>query len=167
MDHSPPAAAPALQYTTPDNDTSAAAEQLSNTLFNSSHRKWDQAQRADPLCDATRLYIELGCPKPLPRSLCDHLPSHTRPETAFIADLPAKSRLLHGDDDTILLVQKPITAASVPDGHNSRRSRPPFDDPVRIYVPLLARPWIMHTCHTDASCHLCIIRTLKMLERVY
>ena len=33
MDHSPPAASPVLQYTTPDNDTSTAAEQLSHTLL--------------------------------------------------------------------------------------------------------------------------------------
>ena len=68
---------------------------------------------------------------------------------------------------TTLHVRKPITAASAPDGHNSRRSRSYFYDPVRIYVPLLARPWIVHACHADASCHLGVTRTLKMLERFY
>ena len=141
--------------------------QLSNTLLSYSHRDWDQAQHADPLCNATRRYIQLGRPNPPPRSLCDHLPSHTRPDIADITDLAAKGRLLEGDDDTILLVRKPITAASAPNGHNSHRSQPPFDDPVRIYVPLLARPWIMHACHAGASCHLGVTRTLKMLERFY
>ena len=49
--------------------------------------------------------------------------------------------------------------------HYGRRSRPPLDDPVRIYMPLLARPWIMYVCHADASCHRGATRTLKMLER--
>ena len=139
----------------------------SQTLCCYSHRDWDKTPRADPLCDATRRYIQLGRPDPPPRSLCDHLPSHTRPEIADITDFAAKGRLLEGDDDTILLVRKPITTDSTPDGHNSRRRRLPFDDPVRIYVPLLARPWIMHACHAEASCHLGVTRILKMLERFY
>ena len=81
-----------------------------------------------------------------------------RPEITDIADLAAKGRLLQGDHDSTLLVRKPIS------GH---RSRVPFDDPIGIYVPHLARPWIMHACHADASCHLGVTRTLKMLERFY
>ena len=140
MDNSPPAAPPAAQYPAPGNDNRAAAEQLSNTLLRYSHRDWEQAQRADPLCDATRHYIKLGYPNPPPFSLCDHLPSHTRPEISNIVDLATKGRLLQGDDDTTLLVRKPITAVSTPDGHNGRRIQHPFYDPIRIYVPLLARP---------------------------
>ena len=165
MDDPTPAAPPVSHSTAPEHDACAAAEQLSNTLLSYSHRDWDQAERVDPLCDATRRYIELGRPNPPPRSLCEHLPSHTRPDIADITDLAAKGRLLEEHDDATSLVRKPITAALVRNGHNSRRSRPPFDDPVRIYVPLLARPWIMHACHADASCHLGVTRTLKMLER--
>ena len=80
----------------------------------------------------------------------------------------AKGCLLRGDDDTILLVRKPIAVASAPGGHHGHRSGPPFDDSVRIYVPLMARPWIMHACHADAaSCHLGVTRTLKILECFY
>ena len=140
MDNPPPATPPVVQYPAPGNDNRAATVQLLNALLSFSHRDWDQAQRVDPLCNATRRYIKLGYPKPPPLSLCDHLPSRTRPEIADIVDLAAKSRLLQGDDDTTLLVRKPITAASVPDGHNGRRIRHPFDDLIRIYVPLLARP---------------------------
>ena len=104
---------------------------------------------------------------PPPCPLCDHLPSHIRPEIADITGLAAKGRLLGGDDDTTLLVRKQITTDSTPDGHNGHRRRRPFDDPVRIYVPNLARPWIMHACHAKASCHLGVTRTLKMLERFY
>ena len=168
MDLPPSAAFPVIQYATPDIKTSAATEeQLSNILLSYSHSDWDRAQLADPLCDATRRYIQLGRPNPLTRSLCDHLLSHSRPETADIADLAVKYRLLQGHDDSILLVRKPITATLAPDAHNSRRSRAPFDDLVRIYVPHMARPWIMHACHADASCHLGVTRTLKMLERFY
>ena len=168
MDHLPPVAPPAQQDATPGDKTSTVAEQqLHNTLLGYSHSGWDKAQRAGPLCDAARRYIQLGRPNPLPRSFCDHLPSHTRPEITDIADLAAKGRLLQGDHDSILLVRKPITNALTPATHSSRRSRVPFDDPIRIYVPHLARPWIMHACHADASCHLGVTLTLKMLERFY
>ena len=70
---SPPVPPPAAQYPAPGNDNRAAAEKLSNTLLRYSHRDWDQAQRADPLCDATRRYIKLGYPNTPPFSLCDHL----------------------------------------------------------------------------------------------
>ena len=162
----PPPPAP-LNSTVPDPDVQAAAAHLSNTLLNYSHSDWEQAQREDPLCDATRRYIQLGCPQPLPASLCDHLPSYQRPDTADILDLAAKGRLIPGDYDTILLVRGSAAVASGPDGLPARLQRPPFNDHVRIYVPLLARPWIMHACHADASCHLGVTRTLKMLERFY
>ena len=162
----PPPTAP-LHPTVPDLDVQAAAAHLSNTLLNYSHSDWEQSQREDPLCDATHRYIQLGCPQPLPTSLCDHIPSHQRPDPADILDLAAKGRLIQGDHDTILLVRGPAAEASRPDGHPARLRRPPFNDPVRIYVPLLARPWIMHACHADASCHLGVTRTLKMLERFY
>ena len=122
-----PAAPPVLQTTAaPGNDASAAAEHLSNTLLSYSHRDWEQAQRVDPLCDATRRYIQIGCPNPPSPTLCGHLPSHTRPETTNIVDLAAEGRLLQGDDDTILLVKKIITVASTLDGHYGRQSRPPL-----------------------------------------
>ena len=162
----PPPTAP-LHPTLPDPDVEAAAVHLSNTLLNYGLSDWEKAQREDPLCDATRRYIQLGCPQPLPASLCDHIPSHQRPDPADILDLAAKGRLVQGDHDTILLVRGPAPAAPQPDGHPARLRRPPFHDSIRIYVPLLARPWIMQACHADASCHLGVTRTLKMLERFY
>ena len=69
----PPFSAP-LHPTAPDPDVQAAAAQLSNTLLNYSHSDWEQAQRDDPLCDATRRYIQLGCPQYRLTSLCDHIP---------------------------------------------------------------------------------------------
>ena len=159
----PPPTAP-LHPTVPDPDVQAAAAHLSNTLLNYSDSDWEQAQREDPLCDATRRYIQLGCPQPLPASLCDHIPSHQRPDPADILDLAAKGRLTQGDHDTILLVRGPAAVAPRPDGPPARLRRLPFNDPVRIYVRLLARPWILHACHADASCHLGVTRTLKYLN---
>ena len=163
---SPPPTAP-LHPTAPDPDVQAAAAHLSNTLLNYSHSDWEHTQREDPLCDATRRYIQLGCPQHFLTSLCDHIPSHQRPDPADILDLAAKDRLIQGDHDTVLLVRNHIAVASRPDGPPARFRRPPFNDSVRIYVLLLARPWIMHACHADASCHLGVMRTLKMLERFY
>ena len=40
------------------------------------------------------------------------------------------------------------------------------DEPTRI-SSCCSCPWIMHACHTNASCHLGVARTLSMLERFY
>ena len=69
IDTTPPA-----PHTNTEDDTYAATKQLSNTLLSYSHRDWDKAQGADPPCDATRRYIQLGRPDPPPSSLCDHQP---------------------------------------------------------------------------------------------
>ena len=66
INNTTPATPPVVQYPTPGNDNLAAAGQLSNALLSYSHRDWDQAQRVDPLCDATRRYIKLGHPNPPP-----------------------------------------------------------------------------------------------------
>ena len=163
---SPPPTTP-LHPTAPDPDVQAAAAHLSNTLLNYSHSDWEQAQCENPVCDASRRYIQLGCPQHFLTSLCDHIPSHQRPDPADILDLAAKGRLTKGDHDTILLVRNHIAVASRPDDPPARVRRPPFNDSVRIYVHLLARPWIMHACHADASCYLGVMRTFKMLERFY
>ena len=115
----PPSTAP-LHPTAPDPDIQAAAAHLSNTLLSYSHHDWEQAKREDPLCDATRRHIQLGCPKHSLDSLCNHLPSYQRPDPADILDLAAKGRLIQGNHDTILLVRKPTAAISTPDGPPAR-----------------------------------------------
>ena len=124
----PPPKAPS-HPTVPDPDLQAAAAHLSNTLLSYSHSDWEQPQREDPLCDATRRYIQLGCPQPLPTSLCDHIPSHQRPDPADILDLVTKGRLIQGDHDIILLVRGPAAVAPRPDGPPARLRRPHFNDP--------------------------------------
>ena len=98
----PPPLTASLHPTAPDPDIQAAAAHISNTLLNYSHRDWEKAQREDPLCDATRRYIQLGCPKQSLASLCDHHLSHQRPDPADILGLAAKGRLIQGNHDTVL-----------------------------------------------------------------
>lgn len=86
-------------------------------------------------------------------SVCDNIASHKRLNPADILDFAANGRLTYGDDDTVLFVCKPT------DGSPS--GRPPFDDPVRIYVPLLARLQKTHACHAEAYYHLRVTRTSK------
>ena len=69
MDNPAPVASPPQQDATLDETGTIAEQQLYNTLLGYSHRDWDRAQHADPLCDAARRYIQLGRPNPLPRSL--------------------------------------------------------------------------------------------------
>ena len=109
----PPLSVP-LHPTAPDPDVQAAAAHLSNTLLNYSHRNWEQAQRDDPLCDATRRYIQLGCLQHRLTSLCDHIPSHRRPAPTDILDLAAKGCLIQGDYGTTLFVRNPVTVAFSP-----------------------------------------------------
>ena len=130
----PPLSAP-LHPTAPDPDAQAAAAHLSNTLLNYSHSDWEQAQRDDPLCYATRRYIQLGCPQHCLTSLCDHIPSHRRPASTDTLDLAAKGRLIQGDYGTALFVRNPVTVVSSPVDTPARLGRLPFNDPVRIYVP--------------------------------
>ena len=90
-------------------------------------------------------------PFPLPCAITSPPISDPIPQTSLL--------LLPNDNDTLLLVRNPRAAGNP--------GRPSLDDPVRIYVYLLARPQIMHGCHADTSCHLGVTRTLKMLQRYY
>lgn len=130
-----------------------------DTLLKYSHRRWEQLPRDGPLCQAASRYLQLGYSKPIALSLCDDLPSHKRPDHADILALASKGRLIDGDEDTLLLAHNPTVVS--PSGWS------PFDDPVHIYVPLLARSQIMHVCHADASCYEGATRTLIMLQRLY
>ena len=93
-------------------------------------------------------------------------PSYQRPAFSQIQDLADKGLLYTTDEDIVLLVRNPTPA------HYSLRPAGRAacllgDGPIRIYVPLLMRPWIMQAYHSTASCHLGTARTLRMLERFY
>ena len=133
-----------------------------------SHADWAREQRNEPVCAAAIRYIELGQPSVLPSGFLDHVPSALRPPFSEIRELAQKGRLYVNDDDVVLLVRKPTkppsTTSSRPGGRAARLLN---DEPIRIYVPMLMRPWIMQVCHANVSCHFGAARTLSMLERFY
>ena len=87
------------------------------------------------------------------------------PPTVRMTVLDAKSR----DEDGILLPVWTLTppTPACADKPGGSAACLVHDEPMRVYVPLLLRPWIMHACHANASSHLGAPRTLSMLERVY
>ena len=112
-------------------------------------------------------YISIGRPSALPPDFLACYPSPKRPSLSDIQELADKGRLHTTDDDFVLLVRKPTLPPTSSDKPNSvaRAACLLNDEPVRIYVPLLMRPWIMQACHSTTSCHLGTTRTLRMLER--
>ena len=90
-----------------------------------------------------------------PRSWQCH-PSPKRPSPSDIQELAGKGRLHTTDDDIVLLVRNPTLPPTSSDKPNSvgRAACLLNDEPVRIYVPLFMRPWIIQACHSTASCHL-------------
>ena len=81
----------------------------------------------------------------------------------------AENGCLYTEDNGILLLVRKLTppAPVCPDTPSGRAARLLHDEPMRIYIPLLMRPWIVQACHANASCHLGVARTLSMLERFY
>ena len=73
------------------------------------------------------------------------------------------------DDDIVLLVRNPTPPLTMSAEPSSVARTACFlkKEPIRIYVPLFMRPWIMQACHSTASCHLVTMRSLRMLERFY
>ena len=114
-------------------------------------------------------YISSGRASVLPPDVLACYPSHKRPSLSDIYKLAGKCRLRITDDDIVLLVRNPTLPPTRSDKPNSvgRAACLLNDEPLRIYVPLLMRPWIMQACHSTASCHLGTTRTLRILERFY
>ena len=130
-----------------------------------SHANWEREQQAEPTCHAAMRYITIGRPPAPPPDFSSCCPSHKRPSLSNIQELDGKGRLHTTDDDIVLFVRNPPPPPP-PLGVPSSVGRAACllnDDPVRIYVPLLMRPWIMQACHSTASCHLGTTRTLRML----
>ena len=113
-------------------------------------------------------YIAICRPSALPPDFLSCYPSHQRPSLSDIQELAGKGRSHTTDDDIVLLVRNP-TPPPPPDEPSSvgRAACLLNDEPIRIYVPLIMRPWIMQACHSMTSCHPGTTRTLRMLERFY
>ena len=91
-------------------------------------------------------------------------PSHKRPFLSGIKELAGKGRLHITDDDIVLLARNSTLLPTRSGKPNSvvRAACLLNDEPVRIYVLLLMRPWIMQACHSTTSRHLGTTRTLRM-----
>ena len=156
--------------TTADLDAlgAAAESQFGESTARYSHADWAREQQAEPACHAAMRYIALGRPPALPDDFLSCFPSHQRPSFSEIQELAGKGRLHTTDDGTVLLVRQP-TPQPPSDSQRpvGRAACLLNDEPIRIYVPLLMRPWVMQACHSTASCHLGTTRTLRMLERFY
>ena len=73
------------------------------------------------------------------------------------------------DVDIVLFVRNPTSPLKTSAEHSSVGGAACLlnEWPIRIYVPLLMRPWIMQACVSTVSCHLGLTRTLRMLERFF
>ena len=121
-------------------------------------------QRAEPACDAAIRYFLLGSPSVLPG---DFISSHNRLPLSEIRSIADKGRLNRDDDGTLPFERKSPHAPAAGPGTPSGRAARVNDEPTRIYVPLLLRPWIMQACHAHASCHLGVACTHSMLKRSF
>ena len=114
-------------------------------------------------------YVSIGRPPALPPDFFACCSSHKRPSLSDIQELAGTVQLHTTDDDIVLLVRDPNLPPRRCDKPNSvgRDVCLLNDDPVRIYVPLLMRLWIMQARHSTALCHLGTMRTLRMLKRLF
>ena len=106
-------------------------------------------------CRVTILFHRLGCPNPFPTDIlriADPLPV---PSADEVIDLAAKT----------CIYEIPTTLRS--SVHLLVREGPPTAPRARIFVPIMMRPWVLQKCHADASCHLGVARTLRMIERFF
>ena len=125
---------------------------------------WAREQRTGPICSATPRFLSLGSPSPPPDGLLDYIPSTFCPSLTEVPTLATKYQLHTTDVNTVLLVRRPHTD---PTYHARDPPPPPFDPPPRVCVPMLMRPWVLHTCHPTTACHLGFSRTFSMLRRLH
>ena len=124
---------------------------------------WQQEQQAEPTCAAAIHYLAKGSPKPPPPDLLDGFPEPRRPVLHEVLTLAVKGKLHTTDDGITLLVRDPdFHAIRNPSTISTR-----IDGPIRIYVPMMMRPWALDTCHAVASYHLGTSHTQRMLERFF
>ena len=87
------------------------------------------------------------------------------PPLSEVRSLADKTCLYTDDDGILLLVLNLTSPAPVcPDQPGGREAYLLDDEPTRIYVPLFMRPWVKQACHSNASCHFGVARTLSILE---
>ena len=93
-------------------------------------------------------------------------PSRQRPSFSDVQELADKGQTHTTHHGVVLFLRQPSPPLA-PDSQRpvGRTACVLNNDSLRIYVPLLMRPWVVQACHSTASCHLGTARTLHMLER--
>ena len=124
---------------------SPAEGQLREFLASYSHRDWARDQDQEPLCRATMKYLRLNCPTPFPAEVLTPVGTLPAPSASDVLELARKSAIFTTDEDVPLLVRRPKphsgpTATATP---TTTLSHTNDDAPIRIYVPILMRPWVM------------------------
>ena len=147
----------------------AAELRSADSVARCSHADWKREQHIEPTYHTMMRYVSIGRPSVLPPDFLACYHSHKRPSLLDIKELADKGRLHTTDDDIVLLVRNPTLPPTRSDKPNpvGRVASLLNNKPVRIYVPLLMRPWIMQACHSTVSCHLGTTRTLRVLERFH
>ena len=127
----------------------AAELRFADSVARYSHADWKREHHVEPTCHATIRYISIGRPSALSPVVLACYPSHKRPSLSDIKELAGKGRLHTTDGDIVLFVRNPTLPPSRSDTPYSvgRAACLLNNEPVRIYVPLLMRPWIMQACH--------------------
>ena len=132
------------------------------------HNDWRSEQQREHVCNAAMRYIQQGRPPALRPHFLDHIPSHMRPSFDEIRELATKARIVTTDIGVQLLARKPTNPpaanAARPSGRAARLLN---DEPVRVYVPMRMRPWVMLQCHSNTLCHLGTAKTLCLIEQLY
>ena len=144
----------------------AAESQFGESTERYSDADWAREQQAEPACHGAMRYITLYRPPALPDDILPYFPSHQRPYLSEIHQLAGKGRLHATHGDTILLVRQP-TPQPAPDSQRpvGRGACLLNVEPLRFYVSLVMRPWVMQACYSTASCHLGTTRALRTFER--
>ena len=128
---------------------------------------WAREQQLEFECNACIRYILLGCPPELPPDILDDVQLHRRTPFDDIKALADQGRCDY-DNGLCLFVRKPSKAPTAASGRpGGRFARPLNDEPIRLYVPMRMRPWVMLAIHASALCHVGAVRTPSLLKRFY
>ena len=126
------------------------------------HADWKRLQQTEPACHVAMRCLVLDPPPALPADVLSSFPSHQCPAFSEIEGLAGKGRI-HTTDTGIVLFVRELSAPHPSDSQSPVRRAACLwnDEPVRIHVSLVMRPWIVQACHSTASCHLGTTRMLR------
>ena len=130
----------------------AAELRSADSVARYSHADGKREQHAEPTCDVTIRYISIGRPSAVPPTFWRATPCTSVPPSQTSRSWRGSTRLHTTDDDIVLFVRNPTLPPTRSDKPNcvGRAACLLNDEPVRNYVPLLMRPWIMQACHSTA-----------------